>query len=95
MRCFLLTLITEKEYSGYLRWMQIRRIAIKTVDGLSPMPVSSAWVRDGIFVVGMDSEFAVYSQWRDESDTRSNQEIDTIDGRHLQEEDLLNIVQVS
>ena len=74
-------------YCGYLRWMQIRRIAIKTVDGLSPMPVSSAWVRDGIFVVGMDSEFAVYSQWRDESDSRVNQEIDTIDGRHLQEED--------
>ena len=75
--------------------MQIRRIAIKTVDGLSPMPVSSAWVRDGIFVVGMDSEFAVYSQWRDESDSRVNQEIDTIDGRHLQEEDLLSIVQVN
>ena len=85
----------SQECSGYLRWMQIRRIAIKTVDGLSPMPVSSAWVRDGIFVVGMDSEFAVYSQWRDESDTQANQEIDTIDGRHLQEEDLLNIVQVS
>ena len=73
--------------------MQIRRIAIKTVDGLSPMPVSSAWVRDGIFVIGMDSEFAVYSQWRDENST-AKFEVDTIDGRHLQETALLNISQV-
>ena len=34
--------------------MQIRRIALKTVDGLSPLPMSSAWVRDGLFVIGMD-----------------------------------------
>ena len=72
--------------------MQIRRIAIRTVDGLSPMPVSSAWVRDGIFVIGMDSEFAVYSQWRDDNCVKF--EVDTIDGRHLQEADLLNIAQV-
>ena len=72
--------------------MQIRRIAIKTVDGLSPMPVSSAWVRDGLFVLGMDSEFAVYSQWRDENSLGF--EVDTIDERHLQDSDLLNIAQV-
>lgn len=84
------------------RWMQIRRIAIKTVDGLSPMPVSSGWVRDGLFVIGMDSEFAVYSQWKSTSvedssdDLIDNQkgEIDTIDNRHLQDSDLLNIAQV-
>ena len=82
--------------------MQIRRIAIKTVDGLSPMPVSSGWVRDGLFVIGMDSEFAVYSQWKSTSvedssdDLIDNQkgEIDTIDNRHLQDSDLLNIAQV-
>ena len=82
--------------------MQIRRIAIKTVDGLSPMPVSSGWVRDGLFVIGMDSEFAVYSQWKSTSvedssdDLIDNQKdvIDTIDNRHLQDSDLLNIAQV-
>ena len=84
--------------------MQIRRIAIKTVDGLSPMPVSSGWVRDGLFVIGMDSEFAVYSQWRqpeqenmadggDANGKRSN-DVDTVDNRHLQDSDLLNIAQV-
>ena len=82
--------------------MQIRRIAIKTVDGLSPMPVSSGWVRDGLFVIGMDSEFAVYSQWKsttveDSSDDlidKQQGEIDTVDNRHLQDSDLLNIAQV-
>ena len=82
--------------------MQIRRIAIKTVDGLSPVPVSSGWVRDGLFVIGMDSEFAVYSQWKsttveDSSDDlidKQQGEIDTVDNRHLQDSDLLNIAQV-
>ena len=84
------------------RWMQIRRIAIKTVDGLSPTPVSSGWVRDGLFVIGMDSEFAVYSQWKPTSQDESpedatenqNNEVDTVDNRHLQDSDLLNIAQV-
>ena len=82
--------------------MQIRRIAIKTVDGLSPMPVSSGWVRDGLFVIGMDSEFAVYSQWKSTTVEDSSEdlidkqkgEIDTVDNRHLQDSDLLNIAQV-
>ena len=82
--------------------MQIRRIAIKTVDGLSPMPVSSGWVRDGLFVIGMDSEFAVYSQWKstavevssDDLIDKQKDEIDTINNRHLQDSDLLNIAQV-
>ena len=82
--------------------MQIRRIAIKTVDGLSPMPVSSGWVRDGLFVIGMDSEFAVYSQWKSTTVEESSEDlidkqkddIDTINNRHLQDSDLLNIAQV-
>ena len=83
--------------------MQVRRIAIKTVDGLSPMPVSSGWVRDGLFVIGMDSEFAVYSQWKptyieeanqEEMVYGNNEEVDTVDNRHLQDSDLLSIAQV-
>ena len=82
--------------------MQIRRIAIKTVDGLSPMPVSSGWVRDGLFVIGMDSEFAVYSQWKptsqdetpDDATEKQKNEVDTVDNRHLEDSDLLNIAQV-
>ena len=75
------------------RWMQIRRIALKTVDGLSPLPMSSAWVRDGLFVIGMDSEFAVYSQWRD--DNISHEDTDIIDHRNLADSDLMSIAQES
>lgn len=73
--------------------MQIRRIALKTVDGLSPLPMSSAWVRDGLFVIGMDSEFAVYSQWRDED--ISHDDSDIVDHRNLADSDLMTIAQVS
>ena len=73
--------------------MQIRRIALKTVDGLSPLPMSSAWVRDGLFVIGMDSEFAVYSQWRD--DNISHEDTDIIDHRNLADSDLMSIAQES
>ena len=72
---------------------RIRRIALKTVDGLSPLPMSSAWVRDGLFVIGMDSEFAVYSQWRD--DNISHDDTDIIDHRNLADSDLMSIAQES
>ncbi|XP_069360205.1 dmX-like protein 2 isoform X7 [Maniola hyperantus] len=49
-----------------IRWMQLRRIQLKTVDGLPPLPMQISWVRDGILVVGMDSEMHVYSQWKPE-----------------------------
>jgi hypothetical protein len=41
----------KKERKSHFRWMQIRRIELKTADGLSPLPMSSAWVRDGLFLV--------------------------------------------
>ncbi|CAB3244524.1 unnamed protein product [Arctia plantaginis] len=50
-----------------IRWMQLRRIELKTADGLPPLPMQMSWVRDGILVVGMDSEMHVYSQWKPEN----------------------------
>ncbi|XP_063539585.1 dmX-like protein 2 [Cydia strobilella] len=50
-----------------IRWMQLRRIQLKTADGLPPLPMQISWVRDGILVVGMDSEMHVYSQWKPEN----------------------------
>lgn len=50
-----------------IRWMQLRRIQLKTADGLPPLPMQISWVRDGILVVGMDSEMHVYSQWKPET----------------------------
>ncbi|XP_068165550.1 dmX-like protein 1 isoform X2 [Antennarius striatus] len=37
---------------------------VSSVEGSLPIPVSLAWVRDGILVVGMDCEMHVYSQWQ-------------------------------
>ncbi|XP_049518236.1 dmX-like protein 2 isoform X5 [Dermacentor silvarum] len=47
-----------------VRWLQIRCTRLETADGLPPLPMQVSWVRDGILVVGMDSEMHIYSQWR-------------------------------
>lgn len=48
----------------FFRWMKLRKIDLTTADGLPPLPMQISWVRDGILVVGMDSEMHVYSQWK-------------------------------
>lgn len=45
--------------------MRLRSLDLRTADGLPPLPMHLSWVRDGIFVVGMDNEMQVYSQWKD------------------------------
>jgi len=52
---------------NFSRWMKLRRIDLTTADGLPPLPMQMSWVRDGILVVGMDSEMHVYSQWKPNS----------------------------
>ena len=47
--------------------MKLRKIDLRTADGLPPLPMQISWVRDGILVVGMDSEMHVYSQWKSDS----------------------------
>ncbi|XP_022913173.2 dmX-like protein 2 isoform X2 [Onthophagus taurus] len=54
------------------KWMTLRKIELQTADGLPPLPMQISWVRDGILVVGMDSEMHVYSQWKPQN---SNQQI--------------------
>ncbi|XP_060804377.1 dmX-like protein 2 isoform X1 [Amyelois transitella] len=77
-----------------IRWMQLRRIELKTADGLPPLPMQISWVRDGILVVGMDSEMHVYSQWKPENTNSqqgimSGQEIDEGgESRALRDSDL-------
>lgn len=51
-------------YIKFFRWMKLRKIDLTTADGLPPLPMQISWVRDGILVVGMDSEMHVYSQWK-------------------------------
>jgi hypothetical protein len=56
--------LARPHFNDEIRWMKLRQIELKTADGLPPLPMQISWVRDGIFVVGMDSEMHVYSQWK-------------------------------
>ena len=61
-----------------------------------------SFLKMNYYIAGMDSEFAVYSQWKSTTIEDSSEdlidkqqgEIDTVDNRHLQDSDLLNIAQV-
>lgn len=65
------TLVEERErkdnfnFSTDSRWLRLRSLELRTADGLPPLPMHLSWVRDGIFVVGMDNEMQIYSQWKD------------------------------
>ena len=83
--------------------MQIRRITLRTADGLNPTPMAMSWVRDGVLMCGMDNEITIYSQWREDSSVAAvactpTSEADggksIADHRSLQESDLLSIAQV-
>lgn len=84
--------------------MQIRRIALRTADGLNPTPMSISWVRDGVLMCAMDNEIAVYSQWREDNvaavcsvASENDEETvlkDIVDHRNLQEADILNLATV-
>lgn len=59
--------LAAPHFNDEIRWMKLRVIDLKTADGLPPLPMQISWVRDGILVVGMDSEMHVYSQWKPNS----------------------------
>jgi DmX-like protein len=54
------------------RWMKLRKIDLQTADGLPALPMQISWVRDGILVIGMDSEMHVYSQWKPTCNNSNN-----------------------
>ncbi|CAG2055238.1 unnamed protein product, partial [Timema podura] len=84
-------------------WMKLRKIDLLTADGLPPLPMQISWVRDGILVVGMDSEMHVYSQWkpdinklRERGLALLHQESDEVqDTRNLRDEDLRTLAQLA
>uniref|UniRef100_A0A0R3RIQ7 Rav1p_C domain-containing protein n=1 Tax=Elaeophora elaphi TaxID=1147741 RepID=A0A0R3RIQ7_9BILA len=46
-----------------VRWLCIRFLELKSADGLPPLPTTLGWVRDGLLIIGMQSEMRCYSQW--------------------------------
>ncbi|CAB4063323.1 unnamed protein product [Lepeophtheirus salmonis] len=62
-------------------------------DGLSPTPMATSWVRDGLLLCGMDNEIAVYSQWRnDEGISAPDDGKDFQDSRKIQDVQIMNKV---
>lgn len=80
--------LAQPHFNDEIRWMKLRQIDLNTADGLPPLPMQMSWVRDGILVVGMDSEMHVYSQWKSHKLTGPLDVDDTYDTRNLRDEDL-------
>ncbi|XP_050067707.1 dmX-like protein 2 isoform X2 [Anopheles maculipalpis] len=92
--------LAQPHFNDEIRWMKLRQIELTTADGLPPLPMQISWVRDGIFVAGMDSEMHVYSQWKPQSNSLYNVnhqlDIDDMyDTRNLKDEDLRSMAQDS
>ncbi|XP_023723664.1 dmX-like protein 2 isoform X1 [Cryptotermes secundus] len=93
--------LAAPQFVDEIRWMKLRKIDLVTADGLPPLPMQISWVRDGILVVGMDSEMHVYSQWKpnfsvecERNGRLHHQESDELqDTRNLRDEDLRNLAQ--
>ena len=83
------------------RWMTFRRIELRTVDGLSPLPMAVSWARDGVLLCAMENEVAVYSQWKADEDAEDVRTAaaagvtEEADHRRLKDEDLFSLAQES
>jgi hypothetical protein len=53
--------------NSLLKWIQFRLIELESADGMQALPVQMKWVRDGLLIVGLDTEMQVYSQWTSSS----------------------------
>ncbi|XP_055296544.1 dmX-like protein 2 isoform X5 [Sitodiplosis mosellana] len=80
--------LAQPHFNDEIRWMKLRQIELHTADGLPPLPMQLSWVRDGILVVGMDSEMHVYSQWKAHKNANNIDMEDIQDTRNLRDEDL-------
>lgn len=80
--------LAQPHFNDEIRWMKLRQIELHTSDGLPPLPMQMSWVRDGILVVGMDSEMHVYSQWKPHKTSPTLDIEDLYDTRNLRDEDL-------
>ncbi|GMR60970.1 hypothetical protein PMAYCL1PPCAC_31165, partial [Pristionchus mayeri] len=49
--------------SQLVRWVCTRVLELHSADGLPPIPTCLTWARDGLLIVGMQSEMRCYCQW--------------------------------
>jgi len=50
-------------HNSLLKWIEFRSLELDSADGMQALPVQMKWVRDGLLIVGLDTEMQVYSQW--------------------------------
>lgn len=58
--------IAEKkteESNSFLRWIEVRSFELDSADDQQALPTQMKWVREGLLVIGLDTEMQVYSQW--------------------------------
>lgn len=87
--------LAQPHFNDEIRWMKLRQIDLSTADGLPPLPMQMSWVRDGILVVGMDSEMHVYSQWKSHKLNDGSDVEELYDTRNLRDEDLRSMAHES
>lgn len=85
--------LAQPHFNDEIRWMKLRQIDLCTADGLPPLPMQMSWVRDGILMVGMDSEMHVYTQWKSQRQrlglsSGAAEAEESYDTRNLRDEDL-------
>ncbi|XP_055631831.1 dmX-like protein 2 isoform X2 [Toxorhynchites rutilus septentrionalis] len=85
--------LAQPHFNDEIRWMKLRQIELRTADNLPPLPMQISWVRDGIFVAGMDSEMHVYTQWKSHVNISHMDMEDLYDNRYLKDEDIRSLAQ--
>ncbi|CAJ0959160.1 unnamed protein product, partial [Mesorhabditis belari] len=53
----------EHVHNKLTRWVCTRVFQLQSADGLPPIPTTLHWVRDGLLIVGMQTEMRCYNQW--------------------------------
>lgn len=48
---------------GLIEWKQFRTFELDSADDQQALPSHVKWVREGLLVIGLDTEMQVYSQW--------------------------------
>jgi hypothetical protein len=46
-----------------VKWMQFRTFELDSADDMQALPSHVKWVREGLLIIGLDTEMQVYSQW--------------------------------
>lgn len=75
------------------KWMTLRKIELQTADGLPALPMQISWVRDGLLIVGMDSEMHVYTQWRPQNSSVQSSNNFESDGKNIRDLDIRTLTQ--